>query len=346
MTIIGPGNMGRALATRLLAGGHTITLSGRDRQQAEALAAELEPQAQGEGRVAAASGPEEAVPDSDLVILAMWYTTNLEVARQHASLLRSKVVVDICNPVNESFDGLATEGGPSAAERIRDAISPDARVVKAFNTTFAGTLIEGEVAGQTLDVLIAGDEEEAVARVVELVRSSELRPIRVGALARARQLEALGFLGMAIQEPLGTSFMTGWKLLLPGTAPRRGGGKGFPRNAVVGVLDDPGAAGGVVHALREAGIEEQHFHVLYGAEGRQRIEAAWEGQGLLYEFMQLGYEHDHTERHMRELAAGHAVVVVEADDDATAQRAGEILAEHGGHFVNHYGRWMARSVVP
>jgi hypothetical protein len=30
--------------------------------------------------------------------------------------------------------------------------------VKAFNTTFAGTLVDGEVAGQQLDVLIAGDD--------------------------------------------------------------------------------------------------------------------------------------------------------------------------------------------
>jgi hypothetical protein len=33
--------------------------------------------------------------------------------------------------------------------------------VKAFNTTFAGTLSEGEVAGQPLDVFVAGDNEEA-----------------------------------------------------------------------------------------------------------------------------------------------------------------------------------------
>jgi predicted dinucleotide-binding enzyme len=36
-----------------------------------------------------------------------------------------------------------------------------ARVVEAFNTTFSGTLVEGQVADQPLDVLIAGDDEEA-----------------------------------------------------------------------------------------------------------------------------------------------------------------------------------------
>jgi predicted dinucleotide-binding enzyme len=38
-------------------------------------------------------------------------------------------------------------------------------VVKAFNTTFAGTLLEGQVAGQPLDVLVAGDDSDAKSRV-------------------------------------------------------------------------------------------------------------------------------------------------------------------------------------
>lgn len=37
----------------------------------------------------------------------------------------------------------------------------------------------------------------------------------VGPLARARELEALGFLGISIQGPLGTGSMSGWKLLTP-----------------------------------------------------------------------------------------------------------------------------------
>ncbi len=74
-----------------------------------------------------------------------------------------------------------------------------ARVVKAFNTTFSGTLVEGQVAGQRLDVLIAGDDEEAKETVAQLVRDGGLRAIDTGPLERARQLEGLGFLGMMLQ---------------------------------------------------------------------------------------------------------------------------------------------------
>ncbi|MGJ3559387.1 hypothetical protein ACR6C2_14060 [Streptomyces sp. INA 01156] len=55
---------------------------------------------------------------------------------------------------------------------------PESRVVKAFNTTFAGTLTAGEVAWP-LDVFIAGDDEAAKQTVADLVSSAGLRPLDV-----------------------------------------------------------------------------------------------------------------------------------------------------------------------
>ena len=57
-----------------------------------------------------------------------------------------KAVVDISDPVDpQTFAPLTIEAG-SAAQEIAGGV-PGARVVKAFNTTFAGTLVEGPVAG-------------------------------------------------------------------------------------------------------------------------------------------------------------------------------------------------------
>ncbi|HJQ30497.1 MAG TPA: hypothetical protein VJ827_14250 [Rubrobacter sp.] len=88
-----------------------------------------------------------------------------------------------------------------------------ARVIMAFNTTFAGTLVEGQVAGQPLDVFLAGDNEESKETVAQLVRDGGLRAIDVGPLERARQLESLGFLGITLQQPLGLNFQSAWKLI-------------------------------------------------------------------------------------------------------------------------------------
>jgi len=78
-------------------------------------------------------------------------------------------------------------------------VAPDgARVVKAFNTTFAGTLVEGEVAGQPLDVLIAGDDADAKALLGGIVAAAGLKAVDAGSLKRARELEALAFLQITL----------------------------------------------------------------------------------------------------------------------------------------------------
>jgi predicted dinucleotide-binding enzyme len=82
--------------------------------------------------------------------------------------LAGKVVVDFANPLNETFDGLATGPGTSAAEELVESAPSGTRVVKAFDTTFSGTLVEGQVAGQPLDVFLAGDDDGSKETVAQL----------------------------------------------------------------------------------------------------------------------------------------------------------------------------------
>jgi 8-hydroxy-5-deazaflavin:NADPH oxidoreductase len=85
-------------------------------------------------------------------------------------------------------------------------------VVKAFNITLAQTLVAGEVDGLPLDVLIAGDDEGAKQKISQFVSDGGLRPIDVGPLRRAQQLEQLGFLHISLQQPLGLGFASAIKL--------------------------------------------------------------------------------------------------------------------------------------
>jgi 8-hydroxy-5-deazaflavin:NADPH oxidoreductase len=205
VTIIGTGNMARGIGKRLVAGGHSVTVLGKAVDAAEAVVGDL-----GEGSTQAGRSGE-AIAD-DVVVLAVYFPDAQAAVEQYGEGLSGKVVVDITNPVNESFDGLVTPPDGSAAQELA-ARAPGARVVKAFNTTFAGTLSEGQVAGQPLDVLIAGDDEEAKATVAQLVADGGLRPIDAGPLKRARELEAAGLLHMTLQAPLGTGFGSALKLL-------------------------------------------------------------------------------------------------------------------------------------
>jgi NADPH-dependent F420 reductase len=213
--IIGCGNMGRGIAIRAAAGKHELVVFDIDSAASEKLASDLGGTRRDGARIAIAETPADAVPQSDVVILASAYAANLEIARELGAELDGKVVVDISNPLNSTYDGLVTPPGTSAAEFIRDVLPSGARIVKAFNTTFAATLVAGEVSGQILDVFIAGDDQQAKNTVAALVRDGGLNPIDVGALERARQLEALGLLGITLQARLGTQFGTAWKLIMP-----------------------------------------------------------------------------------------------------------------------------------
>jgi 8-hydroxy-5-deazaflavin:NADPH oxidoreductase len=206
VTIVGAGNMGRGIGTRVVAGGHEVEIVDHDPADAGALAAEL-------GGSALALDPD-APFGGEVVVFAVYYPGIKEAVQQYADQIAGKVVVDITNPVDtNTWDRLATAPGSSSAEEVAALVPDGTSVVKAFNTNFSPTLVAGEVDGQALDVFIAGDDEAAKQKVSQLVLDGGMRPLDVGPLARAQQLEHLGFLHIYIQQPLGLGFASALKLL-------------------------------------------------------------------------------------------------------------------------------------
>ena len=205
ISIIGTGNMARGIATVALKGGHRVTLLGTEADKARRLADDLS----GDVRAGTVGDPI----DGEVVVLAVWYAAVADVLSTYGGQLDGKVVVDITNPIDVgTFQPLKVEAG-SVAQEVAAKV-PGARVVKAFNTTFAGTLAEcGQVAGLPLDVFIASDDEGAKEAVSQIAMDGGLRPVDAGPLARAHELEALGYLHMVLQEPLGTGYSSTVKVL-------------------------------------------------------------------------------------------------------------------------------------
>jgi NADPH-dependent F420 reductase len=210
VTIIGTGNMARALGTRLVAGGHTITVLGKDEASAEAVADEV--RSSGADEASIRTGVSEGPIADDVVVLAVYYPDARGIVEQLADELSGSVVVDITNPVNETYDALVTPPDSSATQELAK-LAPGARFVKAFNTTFAGTLRDGQVAGYPLDVFLAGDDFDAKGVVARLAEAGGLRPIDAGGVRRARELEAAGLLHVVVQGTLGTEFGSALKLV-------------------------------------------------------------------------------------------------------------------------------------
>ena len=211
VTIIGAGNMGRGIGTRAVAGGHSVTFVDANPEVAEKAAADLKTAAKNGATVSASSIGDAVL--GDVVVLAVWYGTNIEIAKQLGAKLAGKVVVDIANPLNSTYDGLATAPDSSSAEDLAKAIAAGAYVVKAFNTTFAGTLLAGEAGGQKLDVFIAGDDADAKAKVSQIVTDGGMRAIDAGPLHRSRQIESMQLLQITLQGTLGTNWGSAIKIL-------------------------------------------------------------------------------------------------------------------------------------
>ncbi len=212
ITIVGTGKMARGIGTRLLAGGNNVILVGHEPGKAEDLATELQSATQGGASVRAAS--EGSSIESAVVVLAVPYAAAAPIVQQYGDQLAGKIIVDITNPVDFTTMSLAVSGDTSVAEEIARVAATGAKVVKAFNTTFARTLIAGQVAGQPLDVFIAGDDADAKATISQLVTSGGLSAVDAGPLRRARQLEALGLLHMALQFTLSTGFGSAVKIIV------------------------------------------------------------------------------------------------------------------------------------
>ena len=71
-------------------------------------------------------------------------------------------------------------------------------MVKAFNTTFAATLAAGKLGPLPTTVLMAGDDTDAKALLAGVITAGGLLALDAGTLARARELEALGFLQLTL----------------------------------------------------------------------------------------------------------------------------------------------------
>lgn len=211
ITIIGAGNMGRGIGTRAAAGGHSVTFVDANPEVAETAAGEVRKAIKNGAKVSTASLGE--VELGDVVVLAVWYGVNVQTVKELGPRLAGKVVVDIANPLNSTYDGLATAPDSSSAEDVAKAAAAGVKVVKAFNTTFAGTLLAGEVSGQPLDVFIAGDDQEAKDKIAQIVRDGGMRPVDTGPLQRARQIEGMQLLHIITQGNLGTNWGSTVKFL-------------------------------------------------------------------------------------------------------------------------------------
>jgi len=204
IAIIGAGNVGRALATSLTRAGQQVVLASRDPKHADEVAAATSG--------ASTASVRSAAEAADLVILATPFASANEIAAEIREVVAGKPVVDVSNRMSYGVAGPEMDTSRSNAEELAGLL-PEAHVIKAFNTLFSSNQVDPSLDGVQLDGFVAGDDAGAKAAVLELVELIGLNPIDAGPLVRARQLEALAFLNIALQLANNGAWQSGWKLV-------------------------------------------------------------------------------------------------------------------------------------
>lgn len=141
----------------------------------------------------ATTGAWGTAPAGDIVVAALLADGVVSALTQYGDALAGKVIIDISNPFNATFDGLTHREEASIAQEIARALPASASVVKGFNTIFRHVLENGRP-----DVFIAGDSDQAKAEVRRFIESMGLRPLDVGGLKMAHWLEGAGLLTMGL----------------------------------------------------------------------------------------------------------------------------------------------------
>jgi NADPH-dependent F420 reductase len=195
----GTGQQGGGLAGRFAGAGLRVIIGSRDPGRARDAAAG--PPASG-GQPLEITGYAAAVSRAEVTVLAVPFGSVDSLLRELRPAFKAgALVIDVTVPVTFTGGKLAmidvAEG--SAAEHVRARLPPEVRVAGAFKTVPAHLL--GGSEPLDCDEFVCGDSDEARQDASTLVRLVPgLRPIDVGPLSRARSIEHLTALAIAINR--------------------------------------------------------------------------------------------------------------------------------------------------
>ena len=188
--VLGTGMVGAAIAGKLVALGHEVTMGSREAGSEKAVA-----WVESTGKGASEGSFADAAAFGELVFNCTAGLHSLEALEAAGrENLGGKVLVDVANPLDFSQGMPPTLGicnTDSLGEQIQRAL-PETKVVKALNTINCSVMIEPARVPGDHAVFVCGEDADAKRRVGELVQSFGWpagRIIDLGAIGAARGTE-------------------------------------------------------------------------------------------------------------------------------------------------------------
>ena len=203
--IIGSGNVGSQIAQAAVGAKHEVTIFSATPESLATVA--------GSTGAKAIGSIAEGAKNAELVYLAVPGSVVADVAQELRPVIGTTPIIDGTNPLNATFSDLDIKGVSGAGDL--QALLPQTPVVKAFNTVFAGRYSSPSQKGSSLQVFIAGDDQNAKNLVATFAASLGFDPVDVGGLRFARSLEEMAFLNISLNASKGLSWQSAWSLTGP-----------------------------------------------------------------------------------------------------------------------------------
>lgn len=179
--IVGSGKVGGTLGGVWVKAGHEVMFSSRNIDYDKMLAAGLGPNAR-------AGTPREAAAFGDVLMISVPYGALPAVGKELADLLKSKIVIDTCNPFVARDGDIATWAREKGAGLASAELLPGARVVRAFNAIGYAQMGQAHERPGRFGMPIASDDPQAVALASRLIRDIGYEPVLIGGLAMGKYL--------------------------------------------------------------------------------------------------------------------------------------------------------------
>ena len=189
VAIIGLGNIGKALATNLIKGKHPVILASRDSEKTKVFAGQL-------GNLATVKEIADAIQEADVIVPAIYFNALKEFFQIFSKELEGKIIVDVSNPIapygNGGFKKIIGES-ESAGKILSDLIPKTAKLIKAFGTLGAGSLLNAAFNEPDKKVLFyASDSTNSNRKIEEIITNSGFVPLNVGGIDQSIKIEVFG----------------------------------------------------------------------------------------------------------------------------------------------------------
>lgn len=185
----GTGKEGSGLAVRWAASGYNVVIGSRSAERAEQKADELNTIV-GAAIISGAQNTDAAA-QADLVVLSVPYAAHQATLESIRDQVQGKILVDVTVPLQPPKVSVVNlPEGQAAALEAQAFLGDDVRVVAAFQNISAEHLQDLNHHVES-DVLVCGDDKDAKAEVIQLVKAAGMRGFDAGALRNAIAVESL-----------------------------------------------------------------------------------------------------------------------------------------------------------